>query len=117
MDLEFKLRIFPGDILRECYSLGNEKSSPLGAEVALTGVQKQPKEKGLCPAIQNKTKLHIQKTFSVLLTAITVWGDALTKRNCCFVCWQPCPNAAFSLCRCVCMIEDPVERCFALLKE
>lgn len=51
MDLGFKLRIFPGDILKGYYSLGNEKNFPLGAEVALTGVQKCPKEKGLCPAI------------------------------------------------------------------
>lgn len=39
MDLAFKLRIFPGDILKGYYSLGNEKSSH---EVALTGFQKWP---------------------------------------------------------------------------
>lgn len=102
--LEFKIRILSDEILKEC-SYGEWAKYSSGSWCCLSsGMAKED-----C-ALQFKTKtlnkIAHSLPLSVLLSADTMSGDALTTRSFSFVCMQLCQNSPFSLWWCVCMTED-----------
>lgn len=102
--LEFNIRMFSDGILKEC---SHGESKVLLWELMLSWLRNGQRKEDCALQFKTKTFNRIAHSplLSVLLSADTVSGDALTKRSFSFVCMQLCQNSPFSLWWCVCMTE------------